>query len=81
MIFGAALTTGSSVSDVESWAQDIAKITPAQIQAAAAKYLDDTRPWIRPAVTGYLLPMEPENAPEPAKETAPAAAGGKDVQG
>lgn len=81
MIFGAALTTGSSVSDVESWAQDIAKITPAQIQAAAAKYLDDTRPWIRPAVTGYLLPMEPENAPEPAKETAPAAAGGEDVQG
>lgn len=65
MIFGIALTTGSSVADVENWAADIAKVTPAQIKDAAARYLDDSKPWIRPAVTGYLLPEEkPEEAPE-----------------
>ena len=28
----------------------------ADVKSAAAKYLDDTKPWIRPAVTGQLLP-------------------------
>lgn len=68
MIFGAALATGSTVADVENWPADIAKITPAQVKAAAVKYLDDTKPWIRPAVTGYLLPSV--KALEPAKEPA-----------
>jgi len=65
MIFGSALTTGSSVADVEQWPDDIAKVTPAQIKTAAQKYLDDSKPWIRPPVTGYLLPQE--KAPEPQK--------------
>ncbi len=58
MIFGAAITTGSSVADVEQWSTDIAKVTAADIKAATAKYLDDTKPWIRPAVTGHLIPAE-----------------------
>lgn len=82
MIFGAALTTGSSVADVEHWADDIAKVTPAEIKAAAAKYLDDANPWVRPPVTGYLLPAKEETtAPAPQEETAPAATGDQDVQG
>jgi zinc protease len=63
MIFGSALATGSKVSDVEQWSDNISKVTPAQIKAAAAKYLDDAKPWIRPAVTGYLLPATPPPAP------------------
>lgn len=71
MIFGAALTTGSSVADVENWPADIAKVTPAQVQAVAAKYLDDSKPWVRPAVIGYLLPEE---------KPAPKTEGDADVQ-
>ena len=56
MIFGAALSTGSSVADIESWPADIAKITAADVQAAAKTYLDAAEPWIRKPVTGYLLP-------------------------
>lgn len=56
MIFGGAMATGSSVQDIENWADDIAKVTPAQVKDAAAKYLDAQKPWIRPAITGYLLP-------------------------
>lgn len=72
MIFGAALATGSTVQDVENWSADIGKITAAQVKDVAAKYLDDSKPWIRPAVTGYLLPSV--KALEPAKkEEKPAA--------
>ncbi len=56
MIFGAALTTGSTVADIENWPADIAKVTPEQIKDAAMRYLDETKPWIRPPVTGYMLP-------------------------
>lgn len=81
MIFGSALTTGSTVSDVENWAQDIAKVTPASVKAAAAKYLDDAQAWIRPPVTGYLLPVNVKQAPEPKEENAAnAATGDQDVQ-
>ncbi len=76
MIFGGAITTGSSIKDIESWPADIAKVTPAQVQAAAKKYLDAANPWIRPPVTGYLLPPEPEPVIE-----APKAMEAKDVQG
>jgi zinc protease len=78
MIFGAALTTGSSVQDVENWAADIAKVTVERVNAAAKLYLDEKNPWVRPPVTGYLLPEEkPAPTPEPVKEKQEAA----DVQG
>jgi zinc protease len=70
MIFGAALSTGSSVKDVETWPEDIARVTPSQVQAATAKYLDDTHPWIRPPVTGYLLPQDKEEAAPDSKDSA-----------
>ncbi len=74
MIFGNALTTGSTVQDVEAWPQEIAKVTAADVQAAAKKYLDSQNPWIRPPVTGYLLPL----APAPAAQTKQE--GASDVQ-
>jgi zinc protease len=78
MIFGAALTTGSSVQDVENWPADIAKVTVERVNAAAKLYLDEKNPWVRPPVTGYLLPEEkPVPTPEPVKEKQEAA----DVQG
>lgn len=56
MIFGAALTTGSTVENIENWTTDIAKITPIQVQEAAQFYLNEEKPWLRPAVTGHLVP-------------------------
>lgn len=76
MVFGVALTTGSTVRDVEYWSDDIAKVTAKQVQDAARKYLDERTPWVRPPVTGYLLPAPAE----PAKvEDAPKEK--TDVQG
>jgi len=68
MIFGAALATGSTVADVENWPADIAKVTPAQVQAVAAKYLNDAKPWIRPAVTGHLIPAKIADGAKPASK-------------
>ncbi len=68
MIFGSALATGSTVKDVENWPADIAKVTSAQVKDAAMKYLDELKPWIRPPVTGHLLPVPPPVVvPETAK--------------
>lgn len=84
MIFGSALTTGSTIADIENWPQDVGKVTPADVKAAAAKYLDDSKPWIRPAVTGYLLPplpKEPKAAePVPTKKQAQPAKEKSNVQ-
>jgi zinc protease len=52
-IYGASITTGSTVKDVEDWPERIKAVTAAQVQAVAAKYL---KPSI--AVTGYLLPSK-----------------------
>ncbi|PZO82947.1 MAG: hypothetical protein DI626_09535 [Micavibrio aeruginosavorus] len=70
MIFGNALTTGSTVQDVENWPKEIAKVTAADVQAAAKKYLDTQNPWIRPPVTGYLLPLAPASEMQNKKEGA-----------
>lgn len=66
MIFGVALSTGSSVADIENWTNDIAKITPADVKAAAIQYLSKDKPWIRKPVTGYLLPPAPMEEPKEA---------------
>lgn len=58
MVFGMVLTTGGTVDDVENWPADIAKVTARQVQEVAARYLNETQPWIRPPVTGYLLPAD-----------------------
>jgi zinc protease len=50
-IFGVALTTGQSVEDVMGWDSEMMKVTVADINAAASKYLNR-----RASVTGILLP-------------------------
>ncbi|WP_152044645.1 M16 family metallopeptidase [Aureimonas psammosilenae] len=49
--YGAALSIGRSIADVDSYPDRIEKVTVDQVNAAARKYLDPKR-----SVTGYLLP-------------------------
>ena len=48
--YGEALTTGSTVSDVEHWPDRIRAVTAAQVQDAARRWLRKRR-----SVTGYLI--------------------------
>lgn len=58
MMIGYALTTGSTLDEVENWPEAIAKITAADIQRVAKTYLDDDQPWHRPAIQSHYLPVE-----------------------
>ncbi|MAE50785.1 MAG: peptidase M16 [Micavibrio sp.] len=60
MVIGYSLVTGSTLDDVEYWPQNIAKVSAAEVQAVAAKYLDASSPDAR-FVTGYLLPKTQED--------------------
>jgi zinc protease len=53
-LYGAALATGSTVADIEEWPDRIKKVTTADIQKVAAKYLVGDH-----SVTGFLLPADP----------------------
>jgi zinc protease len=48
--FGAALMTGLTVEQVQSWPERIGRVTTESVRAAARRYLDK-----RHSVTGYLL--------------------------
>ena len=50
-IYGATLATGGTVEDIEEWPDRIRAVTADEVQAVAAKYLDDSV-----SVTGYLVP-------------------------
>ena len=52
---GAALATGDTLAEVQSWPQRIDAVTAADVQAVAARYLVT-----RNSVTGYLLPKPAE---------------------
>ena len=51
-MYGATLATGGTVADIAEWPDRVKAVTPAQVKAVAAKYLD-----LRRSVTGYLLPQ------------------------
>ncbi len=53
-IYGATLTTGGTVAEVQEWPDRIKAVTPEQVRAVAAKYLNPDR-----SVAGYLLPPAP----------------------
>jgi zinc protease len=53
-VFGSALTTGSTIEDVEAWPERIAAVTPEEVMAAAERVFDRTQ-----AVTGRLVPAAP----------------------
>ena len=48
--FGAALATGLTVEQVQSWPDRIRQVTADSVRAAARRYLDKRR-----SVTGYLI--------------------------
>ena len=50
-IYGSHLANDGDVADIAEWPDRIRAVTPQQVQAVAAKYLDP-----RISVTGYLLP-------------------------
>ncbi len=50
-IFGAALLAGQSIEEIEAWPEMVAKVTVADVNAAARAVLD-----LRRSVTGQLLP-------------------------
>ena len=52
-VLGVALTTGLTVDDVESWPDEVAKTSLADVMTAAREVLDK-----RHSVTGFLLPKE-----------------------
>lgn len=52
-IYGSTLATGGSVEDIAKWPDRIRAVTPEQIKAVAAKYLNPDR-----SVAGYLLPAK-----------------------
>jgi zinc protease len=67
--YGWNLVVGRTIEDVNTWPDRIAKVTAADIKAAAATYLD-----IKRSVTGHLMPT-PETGPRAdAAKSAPAAA-------
>ncbi len=55
-LYGASLAVGLTIKDIDEWPSRIEAVTPAQVQAAATKYLAQGQP-----VSGYLLP-KPEAA-------------------
>jgi zinc protease len=50
-IYGSTLATGGTVADIAAWPDRIRKVTAADVQAVAAKYLNPDH-----SVVGYLLP-------------------------
>jgi zinc protease len=54
--YGAALTTGGTIEQVSSWAEQVRKVTAESVREAARQWLDKRR-----SVTGYLIK---ENSPE-----------------
>ena len=55
--YGAALTTGSSIKDIQEWPARIDAVSADAIKAACAKWLDARR-----GVTGFLLPQTKDAA-------------------
>jgi zinc protease len=56
-VFGSALTTGSTIEDVEGWPERIARVTPEAVLDAVRLVFDRTQ-----SVTGRLVPAGPSAA-------------------
>ncbi len=58
MTIGYGITTGSTLDNIENWPEQIQAVTAEDVQNVSKKYLNPQKPWIRPAITGYLYPEE-----------------------
>ena len=59
-----SLTTGLTVEDVKAWPDILQRVTPADVEAAAARLFDKKR-----AVPGYLSQNDAEQTAAPETET------------
>ncbi|NBN64475.1 M16 family metallopeptidase [Pannonibacter tanglangensis] len=66
-LFGAALTSGQTVEDVQTWPSQIAAVTAEDVQAVARAYL------LGEPVTGYLTPPDKDHLLKPTASAVPAA--------
>lgn len=57
MIIGRNLAAGATLDDIETWPEQISKVSVADVQAVLKKYLSPVDPAFQP-VTGYMLPKE-----------------------
>lgn len=55
--YGAALTTGLTVADVQAWPEVLQAVTPDEVMAAAREVFDRRR-----AVTGWLMQEDEEKS-------------------
>ncbi|MDX2289027.1 MAG: pitrilysin family protein [Hyphomicrobiaceae bacterium] len=70
--YGWGVVVGQSLGEIETWPDQIAKVSADDVKAAAAEFLD-----VKRSVTGRLLPSEAaETGAAPAAPAAPAAARG-----
>jgi zinc protease len=74
MSVGEALTTGQKIDDIEDWPENIAAVTPAEVNDAMRAVFGPTGA----SVTGWLLPAQGAKAPldaAAAANTVPVASG------
>lgn len=64
MVIGQALASGATLDDVEYWPQRISEVKKDDVEAALKTYLSPDAPRYLP-VTGYLLPIEPQEKKGP----------------
>ena len=67
--YGWGIAVGRTVKQIESWPDDIAKVTLDDIKKVAGEYLD-----MRRSVTGTLIPTAPDASEQVAKPAPPAPA-------
>ncbi len=63
--YGWGLAVGRTVADIEGWPEAIAKVTAADVKAAAVKFLD-----MRASVTGTMIPIAPNGTAESVERPA-----------
>ena len=63
--YGASLTTGGVVRDVQEWPLRIERVTAADVRKAAAVWLAKSR-----SVTGFLLPADSDDGRQPERAAA-----------
>jgi zinc protease len=70
MAFGAVLSSGGSIEDVEYWPHDISTVTAQDVHDVAKKYLDPDATYDHAPVTGYMVPESAlQAAPEAVQAT------------
>ncbi len=57
--YGAALTSGLSIEDVEAWPEVLQQVTPEEVMSAARRLFDANR-----SVTGWVMPAGEADSPE-----------------